>query len=88
MAAPVRFFALLAIVALAASWKAPPIDPFLRLLPLFKIAFNDRLGFAAALSLSLLAAMAFDWLVLADATRTELDVARRQSRRVRDLLRL
>ena len=33
---------------------------FLRLLPLFKIAFNDRLGFAAALSLSLLAAMAFD----------------------------
>jgi hypothetical protein len=56
----VRFFAILAIIALIASWKAPPIDPFLRLLPLFKIAFNDRLGFAAALSLSLLAAIAFD----------------------------
>jgi len=62
----VRFFAILAIVALAASWKAPPIDPFLRLLPLFKIAFNDRLGFAAALSLSLLAAMPFDAAVKRD----------------------
>jgi len=56
----VRFFAILAIIALLAGWKAPPIDPFLRLLPLFKIAFNDRLGFAAALSLSILGAMAFD----------------------------
>jgi hypothetical protein len=55
-----RFFAVLCAVGLLASWKAPPIDPFLRLLPLFKIAFNDRLGFAAALSMSLLAAMAFD----------------------------
>jgi len=55
-----RFFAALAVIGLLASWKAPPIDPFLRLLPLFKIAFNDRLGFAAALSMSLLAAMAFD----------------------------
>lgn len=56
----VRFFAILAVIALLASWKAPPVDPFLRLLPLFKIAFNDRLGIAAALSLSLLGAMAFD----------------------------
>jgi hypothetical protein len=55
-----RFFAVLGVIGLLASWKAPPVDPFLRLLPLFKIAFNDRLGFAAALSLSLLAAMAFD----------------------------
>jgi len=55
-----RFFAVLGVIGLAASWKAPPIDPFLRLLPLFKIALNDRLGFAAALSMALLAAMAFD----------------------------
>ncbi|MEA2327140.1 MAG: hypothetical protein QOE68_2099 [Thermoanaerobaculia bacterium] len=55
-----RFFAVLCAIGLLASWKAPPIDPFLRLLPLFKIAFNDRLGFAATLSMSLLAAMAFD----------------------------
>jgi hypothetical protein len=55
-----RFFAVLTAVGLLASWKAPPVDPLLRLLPLFKIAFNDRLGFAATLSMSLLAAMAFD----------------------------
>ena len=55
-----RFFAVLCAIGLLASWKAPPVDPFLRLLPLFKIAFNDRLGFAATLSMSLLAAMAFD----------------------------
>jgi len=55
-----RFFAVLCAIGLVASWKAPPIDPFLRLLPLFKIAFNDRLGFAATLSMSILAAMAFD----------------------------
>jgi hypothetical protein len=55
-----RFFAVLGVIGLLASWKAPPIDPLLRLLPLFKIAFNDRLGFAAAFSMALLAAMAFD----------------------------
>jgi hypothetical protein len=56
----VRFLAILCAITLLASWKAPPIDRILRALPLFKIAVNDRLGFAAALSLSLLAAMAFD----------------------------
>jgi hypothetical protein len=55
-----RFFAVLCVIGLLAGWKAPPVDPFLRLLPLFKIALNDRLGFAATLSMSLLAAMAFD----------------------------
>lgn len=55
-----RFFLLLLAVTLLASWKAPPVDSLLRMLPLFKLSFNDRLGFAAALSLSLLAAMAFD----------------------------
>lgn len=62
-----RFFAILCVIGLLASCKAPPVDPFLRLLPLFKIAFNDRLGFAAALSMSLLSAMAFD----ARAERTD-----------------
>jgi hypothetical protein len=56
----VKFLSVLCAIALAASWKAQPVDGLLRLLPLFKIAVNDRLGFAAALSLSLLAAMAFD----------------------------
>lgn len=56
----VKFLSVLCAIALAASWKAQLVDGLLRLLPLFKIAVNDRLGFAAALSLSLLAAMAFD----------------------------
>jgi len=56
----VRFFGALCVVALFASWKAQPVDALLRKLPLFKIAVNDRLGFAAALALSILAAMAFD----------------------------
>lgn len=56
----VRFLIALSAVALLASWKAPPVDQLLRKLPLFKIALNDRLGFAAALALALLAAMAFD----------------------------
>ncbi|HEX7677956.1 MAG TPA: YfhO family protein, partial [Thermoanaerobaculia bacterium] len=56
----VQFFGGLCAIALLASWKAPPVDGLLRKLPLFKIAVNDRLGFAAALALALLAAIAFD----------------------------
>jgi len=56
----VQFFGALCVITLLASWKAPPVDGLLRKLPLFRIAVNDRLGFAAALALSLLAAMAFD----------------------------
>jgi len=53
----VRFFAVLAVVALLASWSALPI---LRKVPLLAVAKNERLGFAAAFALSMLAAMAFD----------------------------
>ncbi len=56
----VQFFTLLCLFSLLASWRAQPVDGLLRKLPLFKIAVNDRLGFAAALALSLLAAMACD----------------------------
>jgi len=56
----VRFLIVLAVVALIASWSAPPLATLLRKLPLFAIARNERLGFAAAFALSLLAAMAFD----------------------------
>jgi hypothetical protein len=62
----VQFLAALGVITLLASWKAQPIDSLLRKLPLFKIAVNDRLGFAAALTLSLLAAMAFDALARRD----------------------
>ncbi|MDP9360524.1 MAG: YfhO family protein [Acidobacteriota bacterium] len=56
----VRFLIVLGIITLLASWSAPPVATALRALPLFNVALNGRLGFAAALSLSLLAAMAFD----------------------------
>src|SRR5207247_5830220 len=53
----VRFFLALAVVALLAAWSALPL---LRRIPLFAVAKNERLGFAAAFALSILAAMAFD----------------------------
>ena len=56
----VRFFIVLAIVTLLAGWNLPPVSTALRALPLFDIALNARLAFAAAFSLSLLAAFAFD----------------------------
>jgi hypothetical protein len=56
----VRFFALLAAVTLMAGWQAKPVATMLRALPLFDIALNERLAFAAAFALSILAAIAFD----------------------------
>lgn len=56
----VRFFAVLCIVTLLICWKVRPVTAVLRHLPLFDVALNDRLGFASALCLSLLAAFAFD----------------------------
>ena len=53
----VRFFIALAVIALLAAWSALPL---LRTIPLFAVAKNERLGFAAAFALSILAAMAFD----------------------------
>jgi hypothetical protein len=53
----VRFFAVLAVVALLAAWNALP---FIRRIPFFAVAKNERLGFAAAFALSILAAMAFE----------------------------
>jgi hypothetical protein len=53
----VRFFLALAVVALLAAWNTLPL---LRRIPLFAVAKNERLGFAAAFALSILAAMAFD----------------------------
>jgi hypothetical protein len=53
----VQFFIALAVVALLATWNALPL---LRKIPLFAVAKNERLGFAAAFALSVLAAMAFE----------------------------
>jgi Predicted membrane protein len=55
-----QFLMALCAVTILAAWGAPPVASTLRALPLFNVALNDRLGFAAALAFSLLAAMVFD----------------------------
>ena len=52
-----QFFTVLAVVALLAAWNALPL---LRKVPFFAVSKNERLGFAAAFALAMLAAMAFD----------------------------
>lgn len=54
------FFALLAFIGLGATFGAWPVAHALHALPLFDIAINERLAFAAAFALSMLAAMAVD----------------------------
>ena len=56
----VWFLIALAIMALAAAWNAPPVSTLLKKIPLFEVTKNERLGFAAAFALSMLAALAFD----------------------------
>jgi len=58
----VRFLIGLLIPSLLACWKLPPMTTLFRALPLFNVSLNERFGFAAALALSLLAAIAFDAL--------------------------
>ncbi len=57
------FFFGLALVCLCAAFSAPPVSNMLHQLPLFDMAINDRLAFAAAFSLSILAGLAIDGLV-------------------------
>lgn len=54
------FFALLAIGSMLATFGLWPVAHALHALPLFDIAINERLAFAAAFSLSILAAFAVD----------------------------
>ena len=54
------FFLGLAIVGLSAALHAPPFAHLLHELPLFDIALNERLAYAAAFSLSVLAALALE----------------------------
>ncbi|HEV3486587.1 MAG TPA: hypothetical protein VG106_14345, partial [Vicinamibacterales bacterium] len=56
------FFFALAVVTLLAAFEAPPVVNLLHSLPLFDIALNERLAFAAAFALSILAAFAIDAL--------------------------
>jgi len=54
------FFFGLALVCLCAAFGAPPVSNVLHRLPLFDMAINERLAFAAACALSVLAGLAVD----------------------------
>jgi hypothetical protein len=54
------FFAGLALVCLCAGFDAPPVSNILHKLPLFNMALNERLAFAASCSLAILAGLAVD----------------------------
>ncbi|HEX2062037.1 MAG TPA: YfhO family protein, partial [Thermoanaerobaculia bacterium] len=54
------FFAALAIVCLLATFGTWPVAHALHALPLFDIAINERLAFAAAFAMAILAAFAID----------------------------
>jgi hypothetical protein len=54
------FFVVLAIVCLLATFGTWPVAHALHALPLFDIAINERLAFAAAFAMSILAAFAID----------------------------
>jgi hypothetical protein len=65
------FFAALAVVCLGATFGAWPVAHFLHSLPMFDIAINERLAFAASFAMAILAAFAVDaiarreWIALA-----------------------
>lgn len=54
------FWLLLAILCLLATFGAKPVAHALHALPLFDIAINERLAFAAAFAMSMLAAITVD----------------------------
>ncbi len=58
-------FTILALIALGATFGAWPVAHALHALPLFKIAINERLAFAAAFAMSMLAALGVDTLAKA-----------------------
>ena len=69
------FFFGLALVCLCAAFDAPPVSNLLHRLPLFDIALNERLAFAASCSLSILAALAVDALAAAGVGRARRNTA-------------
>ena len=55
-----KFLSIALLICLGAAFDAPPFAQMLHYIPLFGIAVNNRLAFAAALAASLLAAFAID----------------------------
>jgi hypothetical protein len=69
------FFAGLALVCLCAGFDAPPVSNILHKLPLFNMALNERLAFAASCALSILAGLAIDALPVAGRKRVAIIAA-------------
>jgi hypothetical protein len=63
------FFFGLALVCLCAGFDAPPMSNLLHRLPLFDMALNERLAFAASCAMSILAALTIDALPVPHADR-------------------
>ena len=69
------FFFALALVCLSAAFDVPPVSRILHRLPLFDMALNERLAFAASCALAILAALAVDKIAGSSRRRTAVIVA-------------
>jgi len=69
------FFAGLALVCLCAGFDAPPVSNILHKLPLFNMALNERLAFAASCAMSILAGLTIDAVVEAGRKRVAIIAA-------------
>jgi len=69
------FFFGLALVCLCAGFDAPPVSNILHKLPLFNMALNERLAFAASCALSILAGLTIDAVVGAGRKRVAIIAA-------------
>ena len=69
------FFFGLALVCLCAGFDAPPVSNILHKLPLFNMALNERLAFAASCAMSILAGLAVDAVVEAGRKRVAIIAA-------------
>lgn len=69
------FFFGLALVCLCAGFDAPPVSNILHKLPLFNMALNERLAFAASCALSILAGLAIDAIGAAGRKRVAIIAA-------------
>jgi hypothetical protein len=69
------FFVSLALVCLCAGFDAPPVSNILHKLPLFNMALNERLAFAASCALSILAGLTIDAVATAGRKRVAIIAA-------------
>jgi hypothetical protein len=69
------FFLGLALVCLCAAFDAPPVSNILHKIPLFNMALNERLGFAASCAFSILAGLTIDSIAAAGRTRVAIIAA-------------